>query len=161
MGGKFFYIQERLPEIAAQIEEEAKTLEKLTPEMNFRLNEIIYTIEQLSEMIDRVDLFLSGDENEETFHKKWEEKVRPYFIEEVYREMQKNQELQNLEVEEQDNEDLVRDHFASLVAGHLVNSRLRPLGKDYHKDVAKEAYKIANALMEERREINEQKESET
>lgn len=79
-GGYFDYKQYVLEDMASSIEEYLNNNEneygKSTIE---RFLETSYNLRRAAEMAQRVDWFLSGDDSEDTFHKRWEEEVRPVY----------------------------------------------------------------------------------
>ena len=89
-GGHFDYRQSLLGDIADSIEHliETNDSEELDdwgskkgygfkPETIEKFKETAYLARRLREMIDRVDWLVSGDDGEETFHKRWKDQVPP------------------------------------------------------------------------------------
>ena len=94
-GGHFDYQQYRLHDIAMSIDEEIKSND--STELNEWGNEIGHhfsneTIEKFEEasfllkkceaMVQRIDWLLSGDDGEDSFHRRWQEEVINVFSEE-------------------------------------------------------------------------------
>lgn len=44
-----------------------------------RFKEAAHTLRQAGEMAQRVDWLVSGDDGEDSFRKRWEKEVRPYY----------------------------------------------------------------------------------
>jgi len=85
-GGHFDYKQYNIEEIADEIEEmiasndEARG-EGYPPEIIERFKEAAYTLRQAAEMAQRVDWLVSCDDGEESFMRRWDKEVRPYWKE--------------------------------------------------------------------------------
>lgn len=92
-GGHFDYMQCHCSQMADQIDEiiarnEDETLDKwgrkrgtfYTIETIEKFKEAAHTLRQAGEMAQRVDWLVSDDDGEESFHRRWKEKVRPYWL---------------------------------------------------------------------------------
>jgi hypothetical protein len=92
-GGHFQYQQYRSDEIAEEIEQmiefnDDQTLDKwgdkkgygFPPEIIERFKEAAHTLRQATEMAQRVDWLVSGDDGEESFMRRWDKEVRQYWI---------------------------------------------------------------------------------
>ena len=44
-----------------------------------KFREASHTLKQASEMLQRIDWLISGDDGEESFHERWDKEVRNYF----------------------------------------------------------------------------------
>jgi hypothetical protein len=87
-GGKFDYVQYRIGQAADEVEQYILRCEsddvdeygykpEYTPETLEKFRECEKTLRRASEMLQRVDWLASGDDGEESFHKRWAEKVPP------------------------------------------------------------------------------------
>ena len=84
-GGRFDYIQFRFEEVADAIDRLIAN-NKVKDEFGYsndyneetlkKFKETADTIRRAAEMATRVDWLVSGDDGEETFHKRWNEKVK-------------------------------------------------------------------------------------
>lgn len=81
-GGAFDYQQYKIGDIAAQIEEEIREpgggppngwLQPMKPETIAKLKEAVQCLRLAEIYAQRVDWFFSGDDGEESFHKRLEE----------------------------------------------------------------------------------------
>ncbi len=73
-GGHFNYIQYQMDDAAITIQEKIKDYEKsCTPETLARFKEASETIERAGKMLQRVDRFISCDDGEESFNRRWVE----------------------------------------------------------------------------------------
>jgi hypothetical protein len=79
-GGYFDYNQYTLDDVADQVKE---LVEKNKNQFNYKPNtikkfqETIHFLRRTAEMVQRIDWLVSGDDGEESFHKRWKEEVRP------------------------------------------------------------------------------------
>lgn len=91
-GGHFDYAQYRIEDIAVGIDEviaanDDETLNEwggrrgngYPPEIIEKFREAAHTLRQAAEMAQRVDWLLSGDDDEDSFLRRWEIKVRDYY----------------------------------------------------------------------------------
>jgi len=91
-GGHFEYQQYRIEDIAAEIEELIKSNNderkdefgytrgrNYPPEIIEKFKEAQHTLRQAAEMAQRVDWLVSGDDGEESFLRRWQKEVRPYY----------------------------------------------------------------------------------
>ena len=91
-GGHFDYAQYRIEDIAVGIDEviEANDDETLNecgqrrgngypPEVIEKFREAAHTLRQAAEMAQRIDWLLSGDDDESSFLRRWDIKVRDYY----------------------------------------------------------------------------------
>jgi hypothetical protein len=80
-GGHFEYNQYRLNDIACEIQ---RIIETHTDKdfWNFKLEtidrfkEAIATLRNAEAMVQRIDWLVSGDDDEESFHKRWKEEIK-------------------------------------------------------------------------------------
>ncbi len=71
-GGYFNYIQCSMDDAAVTIEEKIKDYQKTcSPETLEKLKIASEVVERAGRMLHRVDLFVSGDEGEDSFNKGW------------------------------------------------------------------------------------------
>lgn len=82
-GGHFDYAQHRVWDIADEIERSiARAVESdYPPDIIERFKEAAHTLRQASEMAQRIDWLVSGDDGAEAFRKRWKEEVRWYWNE--------------------------------------------------------------------------------
>jgi len=82
-GGHFEYKQHQIEDIASEIERIVQTGGKniseydttiLSPETLIRFQEAVLALRRAAHMAERIDYLLSGDDGEETFHERWNEK---------------------------------------------------------------------------------------
>ena len=91
-GGHLQYQKYRIEDVAAQIEEvirfnDDKSLDEFKqprgygypPEIIEKFREAAHTLRQAAEMVQRVDWLTSGTDDEDTFLRRWEIKVRDYY----------------------------------------------------------------------------------
>lgn len=89
-GGHFQYQQYRIEDIAVEIDEiiesnDDETLDRFgqrrgenyPSEVIEKFKEAAHTLRQAAEMAQRVDWLVSGDDNEDSFMRRWEKEVRP------------------------------------------------------------------------------------
>ena len=87
-GGHFNYVQFQLPNVVEEIEniikinkEGPKTEDGDYYEYGFsdetiaKFKQAVHCIKQAEQMIQRVDWLVSGDDGEESFHKRWDEEL--------------------------------------------------------------------------------------
>jgi len=75
-GGHFDYQQNRLSYIAEELEDEIELNTYGYSENTIKcFKETVSALRRTYEMVRRVDWLLSGDDSEESFHKRWKEKV--------------------------------------------------------------------------------------
>ena len=75
-GGNFNYDQYRLDDMADNIERFLAAAEnpvRLFPGMEDRFVATVNTLKRVRKMVDRVDWFISGDDGEVTFLRRWRE----------------------------------------------------------------------------------------
>ena len=95
-GGHFNYRQAEVGYIADEIEhlirhneDKAKDAygyqigREYPPEIIERFREAAHTLRQAAEMAQRVDWLVSGDDGEDSFTKRWDAEVRPYWSAEM------------------------------------------------------------------------------
>lgn len=93
-GGHFDYIQHKVSECADSISEIIKDNEDGDESRNFSVQTLLLmreaekTIRLASQMIQRVDWLLSGDDSEEAFHSRWIEEL--LFLKEFENERDKS-----------------------------------------------------------------------
>ena len=91
-GGHFDYAQYRIEDIAVGIDEviaanDDETLNEwgqrrgngYPPEVIEKFREAAHTLRQAAEMAQRIDWLLSGDDDESSFLRRWDIKVRDYY----------------------------------------------------------------------------------
>jgi hypothetical protein len=91
-GGHFDYAQFRIYDIALEIEEiiasnndqtpnewGGKKGNEYSPEIIEKFKEAAHTLRQASEMAQRVDWLISGDDSADSFLLRWDEEVREYW----------------------------------------------------------------------------------
>lgn len=91
-GGHFDYAQYRINDIALEIDKViesnndqtpnewgGKKGNKYSPEIIEKFKEAAHTLKQAQEMAQRVDWLLSCDDSEDSFLRRWENEVRPYW----------------------------------------------------------------------------------
>ncbi len=91
-GGHFEYQQYRIEDIARDIHEliESNNEESKNewgdtrgrnypPEVIEKFRETVHTLRQAAEMAQRVDWLVSGDDGEDSFLRRWQKEVRPYY----------------------------------------------------------------------------------
>jgi hypothetical protein len=91
-GGHFEYQQYRIEDIAFEIDEmiganDDQSLDEwgqrrgnnYPPEILEKFQETAHTLRQAAEMAQRVDWLVSSDDGEESFLRRWEKEVRPYW----------------------------------------------------------------------------------
>ena len=91
-GGHFEYQQYRIDDIAVEIKELIESNNDETknewgdargrnypPEIIEKFKEAQHTLRQAAEMAQRVDWLVSSDDSEESFLRRWEKEVRPYY----------------------------------------------------------------------------------
>lgn len=89
-GGHFQYQQQRLEEIAEEIDEaiesnDDQTIDKWGDKKGFgfpdeiidKFREAAHTLRRAAEMADRVDYLMSSDDSEKSFLERWEKEVGP------------------------------------------------------------------------------------
>ena len=74
-GGQFDYIPDRIDAVADEIIREADE-NTLSDDIRQRFREAAYNLRRASEMAQRVDWFLSGDDGEDSFRERWHKEVR-------------------------------------------------------------------------------------
>ena len=75
-GGHFDYIQFRLTDFAEEVRVCAfRGRDEYSPETLARFEECAQTVKRAGDMLQRVDWLVSGDDGEESFHKRWEKEV--------------------------------------------------------------------------------------
>ena len=93
MSGEYFdYKQYRIEDIAVEIDEAIELNDDETlnecgqrrgngypPEIIEKFREAAHTLRQAAEMAQRVDCLLSGDDDESSFLRRWDIKVRDYY----------------------------------------------------------------------------------
>lgn len=77
-GGHFEYNQYRLNDLASEIQRIVETHQNrdwwnFTPETIQKFQEAIVTLRKAEAMVQHIDWLVSGDNGEDTFHKKWAE----------------------------------------------------------------------------------------
>ena len=77
-GGHFQYKQHRIEDIAVEIDEMVRE-NNYPPEIIEKFREASHTLRQSAEMAQRVDWLVSGDDGEESFMRRWQKEVRPYW----------------------------------------------------------------------------------
>ena len=87
-GGRFNYLQYRLFEIEEEIQniidnndipDEWGGVYDYSEETLEKFREAIHTLDRARNMAQRIDYLVSGDDGEESFHKRWKEDVKkPY-----------------------------------------------------------------------------------
>ena len=91
-GGYFNYDQDKIEQIANDIEgvicnndseDKDEWGERIgygfPPQIIERFEEAVYTLRQAAEMARRVDWLLSWDDGDQSFLRRWDEEVRPYW----------------------------------------------------------------------------------
>lgn len=80
-GGHFDYEQYRIRTAANQLEEDLESIDRYEFEEYTvtRLRETVHALHQASEMLQRVDWLLCGDDGEDSFHQRWDQEVRSYW----------------------------------------------------------------------------------
>ena len=91
-GGHFQYRQFQIEEIARGIDEIIESNDDETtnewgdkkgkgfpPEIIDRFKEASHTLRQAAEMAQRIDWLVSGADGEDSFMRRWNEEVRPYW----------------------------------------------------------------------------------
>jgi hypothetical protein len=91
-GGHFNYVQFNFRDAAEEIDSLIKNNDstetdkhgwpisyEIPDDIIERMKEASHTIKQASEMLQRVDWYISGDDGEESFHRRWKEEVRDYY----------------------------------------------------------------------------------
>ena len=91
-GGHFQYRQFQIEQIASEIDELIESNDDETtnewgdkkgygflPEIIERFKEASHTLKQAAEMAQRIDWLVSGDDGEDSFMRRWNEEVRPYW----------------------------------------------------------------------------------
>lgn len=91
-GGHFDYDQYRIEDIAVGIDELVNSNEDQSinewgetrgrnypSEIIERFKEASHTLRQAASMAQRVDWLVSGDDGEDSFMKRWDKEVRPYW----------------------------------------------------------------------------------
>jgi nicotinic acid mononucleotide adenylyltransferase len=87
-GGRFNYLQYRLFDIEEEIQKIIKN-NNVTDEWGYshsyseetleKFREAIHTLDRARNMAQRIDYLVSGDDSQESFHKRWKEDVeKPY-----------------------------------------------------------------------------------
>ena len=89
-GGYFDYDQYRIDSVADSINRAIETNDDepgyhwsgrvgrgYSPETIARFREAVATLNRASAMAHRVDWLLSGDDSEESFHRRWNEEIKP------------------------------------------------------------------------------------
>lgn len=85
-GGRFDYVQSRIWQAAEEMEKLLEEIEKaepneygetleFLPETIERFKECQWTLNRAAEMLQRVDWLVCSEDGEDSFHKRWEEKV--------------------------------------------------------------------------------------
>lgn len=81
-GGAFDYKQDDIRNITYQMEKvvhlESSAYTAATVE---KFEDAVRTLRCAAEMVERIDWLLSGDDGEETFHKRWAAEVYPLSVE--------------------------------------------------------------------------------
>ena len=73
-GGHFNYLQHQIDCCAADVKEVTKLYsDTCTDETISRIKECYETLEAAGKMLQRVDWFVSGDDGEESFNRRWKE----------------------------------------------------------------------------------------
>ena len=78
-GGHFDYEQYRITQVADDVSQVIRKYGKdffFSSETISKMGETEHCLRRASEMLQRVDWFISGDDGEDTFHERWEEEVR-------------------------------------------------------------------------------------
>jgi len=75
-GGEFGYVQYKLEDCASQIESLIEGYSKTcdTKTMN-RFKKTVKLSRSVAAMVNRIDYFVSCDDGEETFNKRWDEEI--------------------------------------------------------------------------------------
>lgn len=73
-GGAFEYDQYKIGEIAANIDVYLGS--GYSPETLAKFEEAVRTLRRAEIMANRIDWLLSGDDGEESFHKRWDEDLK-------------------------------------------------------------------------------------
>ena len=85
-GGHFGYSEFRLNDIAGQIEDAIKDngfssewedANNFSPETLKKFKKTVKMLRKTSGMVHRIDYLLSGDDSEESFHKRWADEKLP------------------------------------------------------------------------------------
>lgn len=88
-GGHFDYIQYQIENTANRVQEEIDMIVsgkpdefgyepmECTKETLLKFKKTVGTLELAAKMLQRVDWFLSGDDGEESFHRRWKEEELP------------------------------------------------------------------------------------
>lgn len=78
-GGAFDYAQYTMGNIASQIEEmlasDSYFCSPISDETRAKFKETIVMLKKSEAMVQRIDWFVSGDDGEETFHRRWAEEL--------------------------------------------------------------------------------------
>jgi len=91
-GGHFYYKQFQFIDVADEIDNLIKNNDstetddygdpvsyEIPDDIIERMKEASHTIKQASEMLQRVDWYISGDDGEESFRRRWKKEVRDYY----------------------------------------------------------------------------------
>lgn len=78
-GGAFDYAQYTMGNIASQIEEMLASdddyYKTLSDETKAKFKEAVLMLKKSEAMVQRIDWLVSGDDGEETFHRRWTEEL--------------------------------------------------------------------------------------
>ena len=78
-GGHFDYLQYRIDDAANEIErKQTWSGEDFTPETLEKFKQAAFTLRAAAIMLQRVDWFLSGDDGEDSFNKRWDEDLAAF-----------------------------------------------------------------------------------
>jgi len=73
-GGQFDYLQNRISDCALDVKDVAENYnDTCTQETTNKIRECYATLEKAGKMLQRVDWFISGDDGEESFNRRWKE----------------------------------------------------------------------------------------
>jgi len=76
-GGHFDYVQYRIEQAADEVEQDIREYGKdFSSEIISKMGETEHCLRRASEMLQRVDWLISGDDGEDSFNKRWEKEVR-------------------------------------------------------------------------------------
>ena len=75
-GGEFDYLQYRIDYCSVDVAQKAVDYEKTCSKQTIeRIKECAKTLERAGKMLQRVDWFVSCDDGEESFNKRWDEEL--------------------------------------------------------------------------------------
>ena len=77
-GGHFDYVQYRIAQAADEVEQDIRKYGKdFSSEIISKMGETEHCLRRASEMLQRVDWLISGDDGEDTFHERLKEDLEP------------------------------------------------------------------------------------